>query len=390
MKRLNEARKEFYRLSGVERKNNFLSEMMGIKMNNSPMRSLNDEGVMKLLTSNITQGYIIVSADDNVGNNSQTVDGNRIREIRNDIKDSRFLYIPIFGKYEDANDESAEIYKSSFAIMNRKEKGEIPSFNELIELGESLTKKYGQEGFIIHETNKRPTYVNSAGQRLYNFDVSENIAENINETIKYFFEKKIIQDQENLHEINLDRLIKKHGEAGYIVISASRSENSREKNNIQTKNLENDLRNSEYSYKAVYGGYIETNQESGENVDVFEDSFVVFNFDRKGALGEFHNLFNFGIELVKKYQQESFLAKAPGKGPKYVDGNGRVNHAFSDEYVINDLSEKYFTSLIKTKKMNKDQSKVRKSRITFKEAFLNPLPATYNGRVMRGMGREIF
>lgn len=234
MKRFNEC--------GGERKNNFLSEMMGIKTNNSPMRSLNDEGVMKLLTSNITQGYIIVSADDNIGNNSQTVNGNRIREIRNDIKDSKFLYIPLFGKYEDANDESAEIYKSSFAIMNRKEKGERPSFKELIELGESLTKKYGQEGFIIHEANKRPTYVNSAGQCLYNFDVSENISENINETIKYFFEKKIAQDQDSFHDIALDN----------------------------------------------------------------------------------------------------------------------------------------------------NQSKVRKSRISFKEAFLNPSPATYNSRVMRGMGREIF
>lgn len=194
-----------------------------------------------------------------------------------------------------------------------------------------------------------------------------------------------------LNEISVDRLLGKHYDAGFIIISASRNpeEASNHENNEKTKELANDIRNKGYSYMPVYGGFIE-NVGSDNEKEVYESSFLIFNFDRKGEQLDYKDLYDFGLELTNKYQQESFLSKEPGGSTKFITGDNKVDGVFNGDIKINDLADKYFTSLVKTKNMDSDQDNRRDSRFSFTEAYINPRPVTYNERIMRDMKGEIF
>lgn len=194
-----------------------------------------------------------------------------------------------------------------------------------------------------------------------------------------------------LNEISVDRLLGKHYDAGFIIISASRNpeEASNHENNEKTKELANDIRNKGYSYMPVYGGFIE-NVGGDNEKEVYESSFLIFNFDRKGEQLDYKDLYDFGLELTNKYQQESFLSKEPGGSAKFITGDNKVDGVFNGDIKINDLADKYFTSLVKTKNMDSDQDNRRDSRFSFTETYINPRPVTYNERIMRDMKGEIF
>ena len=194
-----------------------------------------------------------------------------------------------------------------------------------------------------------------------------------------------------LNEISVDRLLGKHYDAGFIIISASRNpeEASNHENNEKTKELANDIRNKGYSYMPVYGGFIE-NVGSDNEKEVYESSFLIFNFDRKGEQLDYKDLYDFGLELTNKYQQESFLSKEPGGSTKFITGDNKVDGVFNGDIKINDLADKYFTSLVKTKNMDSDQDNRRDSRFSFTKTYINPRPVTYNERIMRDMKGEIF
>ena len=56
----------------------------------------------------------------------------------------------------------------------------------------------------------------------------------------------------------------------------------------------------------VYGGFIENKGKENETV-VYEKSFMIFNYDKKGNPNKLDDLFNFGVELSEKINQDSFL-----------------------------------------------------------------------------------
>lgn len=196
-----------------------------------------------------------------------------------------------------------------------------------------------------------------------------------------------------LSESSIDRILNKHGNEGMAIISANRSDVDNQTNNQKTKELISDLRVSGFSYIPVYGGY----HGQDDVVDSYEPSFVVTCFNREGQKEDINKLFNFAIKMCKKYNQDSILFKEPNGTPNYYDRNGnKVNSSSSNEVIKNDPTQEYFTSLIKTKNLDKDNPE-RSKRFTYDIQFegkkytfyTNPKPTTLNERIRRSKSGEI-
>ena len=155
-----------------------------------------------------------------------------------------------------------------------------------------------------------------------------------------------------LNEMTVDRLLGKHYNNGFIIISASRGENDNQTNNQLSKQLLNDIKNSGFSFVPVFGGFIENKGTENEK-QVYETSYIVLNFDRNGNEKDFNALKNLAINLCKKYNQDSVLVKAPNGAPQYITQNGNVDMEFNGDVKINDLTQQYFSSFIS------DNTKIR-------------------------------
>lgn len=232
---------------------------------------------------------------------------------------------------------------------------------------------------------------------------------------------------QSLNEISVKRFLNVHYKNGFIVISACRSDwsinqkENRELNNKKTKELEGAIVNREFSYIPVFGGYKEkvdfsepseeqvlsleanNNEEMpiGDNLyiglvdnlpllyykeDVYEQSFVVLNFDRKGNKIEFQELYNFAIWVANEYKQDSMLVKSPNGTPQYINKSGGVDMEFTGDIKINDMSENYFTDFIKTMKLRNNS---KDHRITFESFYIKPKSGCYSERHIRYLKGEI-
>ena len=188
-----------------------------------------------------------------------------------------------------------------------------------------------------------------------------------------------------LEKITIDRLMKKHGNNGFIIISANRSDESEEYNVQNTQELITDLKSSKYSYLPVYGGYKGTDGVT----DKYEPSFIVFNYDKNGEPKNWEQLRNFAIYLCDKYAQDSVFVQGPNESPNYLDANGNQTNSRSSKNIIkNDLNQEYFTSFssgAENEKHGKTQPIGRRftSDIVFNEIYVNPMPCTITERMRR-------
>ena len=184
-------------------------------------------------------------------------------------------------------------------------------------------------------------------------------------------------DLQPLNEITLNRIINKHGEDGYVIVSANRSDKSNEENNKNLKSIITDLKKSPYGYCPVYGGYHGTDGV----VDSFEPSFIIFNHSKTGDNMEFSDLKLFATILCRKYNQDSVLIKEPGERPYYSNADGeKVGIAVDDDVDINNPDNEYYTSLIKSNNLKTNEPEKLK-RFSFNmqfECYANPNPATLN------------
>lgn len=146
-----------------------------------------------------------------------------------------------------------------------------------------------------------------------------------------------------LEKITLNRIIDKHGNNGFISISANRSDKPQEENDANTQQLIRDIKQNNFGYLPVYGGY--RNTETGEEAE-YEPSFIVFNFDSNGKPRNFEDLKNFAIAMCGKYNQDCVLIKAPNKNAIYVNDKGeKVNDKETSTVWKNDATKPFFTSI---------------------------------------------
>lgn len=179
----------------------------------------------------------------------------------------------------------------------------------------------------------------------------------------------------------LYQLLDKHSENGYIIVSLCNDEDD------CVRKLITILKKSPWSYMPVYGGFIENKGEENETV-VYEKSFMIFNYDKKGNPNKLDDLFNFGVELSKKFNQDSFLYHEPGKKPTYYKYGKHIS-VFSDKMKFNDYAEMYFTDLHQnTHEYSGIPAKV--TRFKFIGCYANPKPQVVCTRFMRDKAGEIF
>ena len=85
-------------------------------------------------------------------------------ELKNDIYDSGFQYIPVKGGFIEQNSGVPKEEKS-FIIVNFKRGSKVPesSINELKTLAIDLCDKYNQDSVLVVEPGKKPTYYKRDG-----------------------------------------------------------------------------------------------------------------------------------------------------------------------------------------------------------------------------------
>lgn len=146
-----------------------------------------------------------------------------------------------------------------------------------------------------------------------------------------------------MESMSINRLLTKHGDNGYVIISANRNENTDEENIQKTNELKYQITLSGRSYLPVYGGY--RNEKTGEEAQ-YEPSFVVFNYNTDGDKMSIKELVNMAKQWCAEYQQDCAYVKLPGKDLVYMNAAGKiVNKRESGKVAINDPNKEYFTSL---------------------------------------------
>lgn len=171
-----------------------------------------------------------------------------------------------------------------------------------------------------------------------------------------------------LNETTLKKMLTKHSDAGYVIITAFRGEYDYLENVKRNQKLKADIDKSGYSYIPVWGGFIETNADTGERKEVKERSFVILNYGR-GTTGEFEDseeLKKLGQRLCKKYEQESYLYKPKGPDTKafYLTSVGKVDMTFNSATPTKAV-DMYFTNLTKSSKKG-----VGNKSFTYREGVL--------------------
>lgn len=191
-----------------------------------------------------------------------------------------------------------------------------------------------------------------------------------------------------VEKITIDRLMRKHGDNGFAIISANRTDKPEERNVAATRSLIQDLKDSGFSYLPTYGGYHDKNRSDVK--DEFEPSFIVFNYTPKGEPREWDDLHRFALDMCGKYEQASVYIQPPGQAPEYQDEDGnRIDRTSSRDYIKNDLDQEFFTSMSSPEEIarhGKTQKVGRRftSDIQFEsKVYVNPMPSSIAARRMR-------
>lgn len=209
-----------------------------------------------------------------------------------------------------------------------------------------------------------------------------NSVENHSVMNEFFDIKSNEHEPQVITEATINRILDKHSKAGFIVVSANRSDKDKKTNNDNAKKLIKMLKDSEYSYFPVYGGY----HDKENNVkDSYELSFFVTNFKKQEEQEDFTPLKDLAIEICGKFDQDSVLVVEPNGKAKYIDRDGKVvGKQTSDTVSVNDLKKEFFTAIYK-----KNSGTNRMSYEMEFECYGNPTPCTLNERVRRMTNGEI-
>ena len=229
-------------------------------------------------------------------------------------------------------DQKKEIYSGEFV---EEFGGDSGIFRKIV------TKYTIEDGMITYE-NK------------VNGKIKHSIKEDMIKRLGYDCDKTYDLVKIDLNETGIHRMLTKHSNAGYIIVSAFRGDRSLADNYKRHKDLERHITksNNKYSYIPVWGGFIEKDDDGNELRDVKEKSFIITNFPQGSSkpYSEHKGLWKLGRELIRKYDQDSFLFKPMGKNRKIaylINKNGRPDDKYSvvSPAVASDI---YFTNLRKS------------------------------------------
>ena len=203
-----------------------------------------------------------------------------------------------------------------------------------------------------------------------------------------------------LNETNAKRLLKRHSDNGYALLSACRGgddfgiteptpDNIRkvnEINNKRTLELLKDIQEAGFTYTKGFGGYIENKGKENE-VAVFEKSFIVYAEKRDGVSYP-EELYQFAIYVFRKYNQESVCVKLPDTNPIYYKQDESIDYEFKNGVSFNDATQTYFTDLYRINNVWREGSKA--TRFSLLECYIAPSPQGYSEGHSRYMHGERF
>ena len=200
-----------------------------------------------------------------------------------------------------------------------------------------------------------------------------------------------------VEHITIDRIMHKHGNNGFIIISANKSDLPPEINEENTKEMIKLIKISGYSYLPTYGGY--HNTETSEDGD-YEPSFIIFNYNEQNNYdnsSDFKELEDFGKFLCKKFDQDCFLCKRPDMPPMYLDRNGnKISVRETNKYWRNDPTKNFFSTFHTPEQDDKygigrrwtndihfpDENDTDNNE-KIKEIYVNPIPCSLTERMRR-------
>ena len=179
---------------------------------------------------------------------------------------------------------------------------------------------------------------------------------------------------QQLTEADIPRILTKYMEDGFIVATSDRTceaENGLAYGQVCTeeaaaaqelinqanyKDLIGMVRAAGFGYIPAFGGYKEkvidkeTGKETSVDTDKPENSIVIVARPQNGR--DYEQLKALGVEITKKYNQDSFFYKPPDeidRAAYYIDREGNVDDSapvFTD-FKPQDLSQEFYTQLKK-------------------------------------------
>lgn len=178
-----------------------------------------------------------------------------------------------------------------------------------------------------------------------------------------FLKETLSKSYQQLDEADLYRIITTYMDLGFVILSSQRSCEaetgrtcSEEEEQLQAQvnkendeNLKNDLKSSGFGYLPVYGGFKEKNPKTGELVDSPnpEKSYIIVA-KGKSASNNTDALKQFAGQLIKKYNQDSFLFKPSNQidpNAYWITQTGDIANTFKGPIKADDLTQSYFTQL---------------------------------------------
>lgn len=143
-------------------------------------KKTNETSLNRLFNTHTANGYAMVSACRNdwipymdekdeelkveLETKNRQMNNQKTNELKNDIYDSGFQYIPVKGGFIEQNSGVPKEEKS-FLIVNFKRGSKVPekNTNELKALAIDLCDKYRQDSVLVVEPGKNPTYYKKDG-----------------------------------------------------------------------------------------------------------------------------------------------------------------------------------------------------------------------------------
>ena len=196
----------------------------------------------------------------------------------------------------------------------------------------------------------------------------------------------------SINEAEVKTLIDRYSQNGYIVVSASRgyeefyldpnNPHDRQQFNDRYNGMLNAIQSSGFTWTPCYGDFIE-NPGTDHEEHVYEKAVIVFNVKRGRKEGDIEELYNLGVTISSKFNQDNFLFKAPNESPKYISKNGNVDLEFSDDVSFNDACQRYFIDLHKSTHRHG-------LNFSYVESYINPSPCNVNEATSRVVKGEVF
>lgn len=149
-------------------------------------KQIDAPSISMLLNKHTDNGYAMVSACcldwDEVPVKNRQMNNTRTDEIKKDIYDSGFQFIPVQGGYHELGSEKMAV-ANFFIIVNYKRGSNVPveEFAELKAIAIDLCKNYRQDSVLIVEPGKNPTYYKKDGSIDLEFGSGTNVMDNVKE-----------------------------------------------------------------------------------------------------------------------------------------------------------------------------------------------------------------